>query len=223
MNEDDKKHENSVSKDEEISIIFLDIDGVLLSYSMEAHRETIKCIIDAYANIGITIDEGAPYGIPPRPNMAHLTQVPRDEWLKAWVKCFNKKSVDLLNKLCDGENNVRIIVSSTWRTISMIPDILSSNVVERLKSLWEPYSWSSYIISVTPTLSLNNCRRAEEIQQWLDNNKDKYNIKSFVILDDVANESGLLKAFPDNFVHTNDIECFNEADYDKVCIILNKD
>jgi len=85
---------------------------------------------------------------------------------------FDPKAVGLLNELTDG-TGAKFVLSSTWR---MHP-------IETLKKHFKNEFVSGEIIGVTPRHSGLNVWRGNEIQDWLDKNKE-LNVESFVILDD---------------------------------------
>lgn len=87
-----------------------------------------------------------------------------------------KNLKELINK-----TDAYIVISSTWRYDS--DPRYMSEIVNNLKL----YGITDRIIGVTPDLSQQyNSRliRGHEIQQWIQDNKNKYIIDKFVIIDD---------------------------------------
>ena len=115
-----------------------------------------------------------------------------DEWYKKFKNNIKKwpqdnidpNSIFILNELIESINgDVRIVISSTWRQLISINDL--STLLE-----FYGFKYKDKIIDKTPIgysgLKFNEYpQRGKEIQAWLHTNEKKYNIKSFVILDDV--------------------------------------
>jgi hypothetical protein len=121
---------------------------------------------------------------------------------------FNKDAVNHLKALCE-KNNAKIVISSHWRVCNN-----KEKSMEKLTSLFKLWDLDTFIIDVTPTTYKS---RAHEIQQWLDENQ---NVESFVILDDV--DSGLSKAFGEQFVNTSKTMYFSQEHYVQATNILSQ-
>ena len=78
----------------------------------------------------------------------------------------------------------KIVISSTWRFSGL----------EILKEMWDKRGLPGEVIDITP--DLNNLKRGDEIQHWLDNNK----VINYVIVDD---DNDMLDIQKNNFVQTS--------------------
>ena len=104
-----------------------------------------------------------------------------------------EKNLDTIIK----ETNAKIVISSTWRI----------NGLETMKRMWKYRNIAGEVIDITPTevdvVNRGTCEffdqvdRGYEIQQWIDDNKDK--IESYCIIDD---DNDMLPSQQDNFVRT---------------------
>lgn len=143
-----------------MNIIFLDIDGVLNSYSGKNQIEKFG---------------------------------------------FDDRLVANLKYILDNVYNVKIVVSSSWRTLEYdetqsedIPwrEILSKKLgIDNYKDIFigdTPYRLSDK----------DKCnRRGKEIHSWIEENKSKYRIDNFVIIDDTICD--IVEMFPNNIVQTD--------------------
>lgn len=130
---------------------------------------------------------------------------------------WNSNLVNNLGYIIE-KTGAEIVISSTWR--------LWHNVDIFLK-MFTVYGYPNMpVIDRTPDLnriydlkfSASHVKRGEEIQYWLDANKDM-NIISYVILDD---NHDFLPHQIDNFVHTNEKYGLTISDADKAIQILNR-
>lgn len=79
-------------------------------------------------------------------------------------------------KLVLTETKAKIVISSTWRL---------GRSIDELNELFKHYEINDVIIGKTPVLERTTYgERGLEIQSWIDNNRDKYKIGSFIIIDD---------------------------------------
>lgn len=115
---------------------------------------------------------------------------------------FDFRSCVLLHKLIK-KTKAEIILSSTWR--------ISRDLIKGI----EKYV-NINIKDITPRLSLE-CKRGNEIQQYLDTHKE---ISNYVILDD---DKDMLENQLSHFVHTDWKIGFVKADYYKALKILMED
>lgn len=174
-------------------VIFLDIDGVLL----------VEAIKFEYG------------GIPSRLEKRYIEQgLPKEKFDLSAKACdaeavnlFYKSALENLNALItfiekSGES-AGIVISSSWR---------QDRSVSELKKLFFQHSFSNKIIDKTADNIYivdrdidfeHSLNRGEEIEIWLQENREKYNVSNFVILDDV--DSGIKELFKQNF-----IKCDNE-------------
>lgn len=106
------------------------------------------------------------------------------------VKCENesdqlsKSRIDLLNQFCK-KNNIKVVVSSSWRKFRPYPDL-----VKKLQC----YGATFDIIDVTPHTVSDI--RGEEIERWLDDTD--LDIQQYAIVDD---GSDMLPSQQKNFVY----------------------
>lgn len=136
--------------------IFLDLDGVLNSnlYYCEKHHDK------RYAEA--------------------MAQYPAE--LALGVSMIDPVAVDNLNKILEA-TDAKIVVSSSWRHDSYLPDIFKAVGIK------------APIFSITP---FSESRiRGEEIQAWLDKQTEPY---TYVILDD---DSDMLESQLPYFVQTD--------------------
>ena len=104
-----------------------------------------------------------------------------------------EKNLDTIIK----ETNAKIVISSTWRM----------NGLETMQRMWKYRNIAGEVIDITPTevdvVNRGTCEffdqvdRGYEIQQWIDDNKDK--IESYCIIDD---DNDMLPSQQNNFVRT---------------------
>ena len=121
---------------------------------------------------------------------------------------IDPKTVIRLNKITDA-TNARIVVSSSWRVCHSL---------EELRFILKAAGISAEIIGVTPILRSD---RANEIWEWLDNNKD---IDNYVILDDDRLERKRDSSDPIldlHFVRTSWYDGLQDRHIEKVIGILN--
>ncbi len=91
------------------------------------------------------------------------------------AELIDERAVQLLERFCaDRSALVKVVISSTWRR--MMP-------IGRLARLLQAKGLAAgRVISKTPYLG--GKPRGQEIQDWLDLEGERYDIKSFVIIDD---------------------------------------
>lgn len=179
---------------EDINIVFLDIDGVLLR-STDGHANK-----EAY-------HENLPF-IQSKLGEAYKTLELYD--IGATLR-FSKEAVANLKSLCE-KINAQIVISSAWRN----PEDREKSL-RRLRLLFKLWDLDQLIIDETPHLRFisNINTRAAEIQAWLDRYQNG-RINSYVILDDID----LSREFPNNFVHTEDRMFFSEQHLEKALSIV---
>ena len=96
---------------------------------------------------------------------------------------FHKHFEDNLSWIIK-QTKAKIVISSTWRFSGL----------EILKEMWDKRGLPGEVIDITP--DLNNLKRGDEIQHWLDNNK----VINYVIVDD---DNDMLDIQKNNFVQTS--------------------
>ena len=140
-----------------INVVFLDIDGVLLTDSdggsnREAYNKNLPFI---QSKLGEAYKELDLYDI------------------GATLR-FSKEAVDNLKRLCE-KTSAQIVISSQWRHSSD-----RERSLRRLRLLFKLWDLDQLIIDETPHLY----GRDKEIQSWLDEYKNG-RINAYVILDDI--------------------------------------
>jgi len=179
----------------EYTIIFLDIDGVLYY-----NRDTIN--LEDYYDKEYLVEQER------QDNLEILYDKPA-------VSLFNNDALFYLNLLIERiEKEPRakcgIVLSSTWR---------SKGDVLFLKDLFKEHYFSGFIIDKTVE-EYTVGGREDEIKFWLKENtlNKKYNVKNFIILDDV--DFNFIQLFPNNFVKTHSQICFDKENYEQCLKIL---
>lgn len=109
---------------------------------------------------------------------------------------FEPDAIEALNKITNHIGG-KIVISSTWRksrTLEMFQDIFKRRGVE------------AEVVGLTPELDTG---RADEIQQWIDENEVEY----FIIIDDITR--GIEEHFKEdiNVLRTNLYRCLDNYDY----------
>lgn len=128
---------------------------------------------------------------------------------------FCQKALDELNRLIQNietasQEEVGIVLSSDWRF---------KGDLKFLKEFFKQYPFfSEHLIGKTPG---SKASRAEEIKQWLLDNKN-YEVLSFCVIDDI--DDGLSKTFRDQFVHCKWLgKLFGEkGTYETASLILSQ-
>jgi HAD domain in Swiss Army Knife RNA repair proteins len=184
------------------SIIFLDIDGVLIAdrsnpQFAEKIRNKVKELFKKRLNEGFT----------------------ELEWRIAASHFFSETAKANLEKLIKKTSqiaNVAIVISSDWREDGSVEDLR--------EQVFSGCSFSRFIIDKTPYPSKNEkygfnlSTRARQIDFWLRENHEKLNIKSFVILDDI--DQGFSLRYPFQFVHVDNL--LSEQDVGKAYDIMTQ-
>jgi len=156
---------------EKFNIIFLDLDGVLVT------RKSIENLRDK-----------------------KLSSDERN------LQSLDDDCIIALNKLISLTDS-KIVISSSWRY---------GKTIDYFQQLFEKKNVNWEVIGLTP--KTREDIRGKEISQWLENNKE--NVKSFLILDDDVDD--IWPFFPDNVLHTNMLDGFNEKLVELATKILKK-
>lgn len=176
-------------------IIFLDIDGVLFYNPMDGRvHERVAERLKGRDDI-------------PKP-------YPAIEFDRAAVDLFDETSMHHLHKLIadiaeQTQQKVGVVLSSNWRV---------GYSLEVLQDLFKQHTFAEYLIDKTPELFAES--RGQEIAQWLKENKERFNVTGFVILDD--DDSGLSKNFPEAYVEFDYRKLFGPEEHKKALdVVLN--
>jgi hypothetical protein len=121
--------------------------------------------------------------------------------------------VTLVNRLILADPSIRVVLSTSWRSLGTI---------EELRSILQ-YDFGlsddavGMVIDKTPLPKLGSRLRGYEIKEWLEENIDKY-ITHYVILDD---NSDMLPSQLENFIKTSFDDGFTWANYQNARKILD--
>lgn len=136
------------------------------------------------------------------------------EYIKNGGDIFiDKKAVFRIKELCE-KYNVRLVISSSWRTFT----------VEATKHEFERYKdlkcLNKYIVGITPNyINLDDIPRGKEIDDFLtivlDKSAQTYN---YCIIDD---DKDMLDKQMKNFVHIDNYTGITDNDIEKIKQILN--
>ncbi len=118
---------------------------------------------------------------------------------------FSTEAVGSLHSLIERVNNLKIVVSSSWR---------QNRNVKTLQEILKVHSFSQHIIDRTPDLPFPS-NRGREIAAWRKQNPEH---NQYVILDDW--DHGLSVHHPHNFVEVDAAKLLTEADCEKAYKIL---
>jgi hypothetical protein len=201
-----------------LAVIFLDIDGVLMgARDLDPLSTWIRQkLVELF---------GAK-----DPKYRDYTEL---QWRIASSYFLNEPAVANLEKLIQRVSkvsDVAIVLSSAWR--------LDGNADEIRNQMFKTTSFAPLIIDKTPDEDWWRRRKGEEelspvalrkygfslgsrgaeINYWLLENQEKWDVKNFVILDDVA--YGILGRYPDNFVEV--YRLLSEEDIEKAYQILTR-
>ena len=185
---------SAISNGKEPYIIFLDIDGVLLS-DWEKHqashypsKEGIEAANQHESYLRL-----------------HSNSYSNNYWSLVIAHHFSKQAVENLSLLIQRIESVakpQIVISSSWR---------QGHTPQELRSIYfAMHPFAKHIIDKTPD-EIPFANRAQEIQYWLNQHPE---IKHFVILDDI--DERLSKFFGESFIHIHDRYLLTEADVEKV-------
>lgn len=130
-----------------------------------------------------------------------------------WGGKVNKSDEELIDKNCIDNLNIivketgaKIVISSSWRYINHINDLQKlfekcgfiGQIIDRTP-IWNEYKNDVGINKVNDLLYFWDHERGNEINMWLQRNKEK--IESFIIIDDEV--SDIYPIFPDRLIITS--------------------
>lgn len=137
--------------------------------------------------------------------------------------CFDFDLVSNLKILFDTVKDLKIVVSSSWRTLKY-DEQQDENIPWRCilanKLGYEIYT--DLFIGDTPYRLSDkdkNNRRGLEIKAWLDENKDKYNIEKYVIIDDEICD--ITPVFKRNVIKVDSNVGLQKTDVSKIISMFN--
>lgn len=186
-------------------IIFLDIDGVLFRVS---DSQIEKHLRKRYAELKI------------EPSKQDFSA---KEWAEACAELLDKQALEYFNQLIAiiesrGES-VGIVVSSDWRR--------RLSVVE-LQKLFQQHAFSKKIIDkIADNIDVIDdeigihlpLERGEQIDVWLQQNRERFNVSNFLVIDDV--DAKISELFGNHFIHCRD-SLFSQRDLDLATSLLVK-
>ena len=129
---------------------------------------------------------------------------------------FVDECINNLRYIIESVPNTKIVVSSSWKLISEMP----TDSTKLWKEEFKKKLGYDIIIDSTPnineypnidnndTTSLPGKGRGDDIALWIENNRIKVNLQSFVILDDNISCGNIKKLFPNNFVNCDQYNLF---------------
>ena len=106
------------------------------------------------------------------------------------------------------ETECKIVLSSSWRRY----DYAYQRLKRRLKYR------NLYIHDITPTINEIGSSRGYEIQKWLDENSEFWNVEKYCIVDDI---NDMLTHQSIYFVQTNDADGLTKEKADEIIYILS--
>jgi hypothetical protein len=191
-----------------MKVIFLDVDGVLctmrsLCLAMARWHGT-PLDKDLYWD-DIVIDSRVEEAqTERRENEQSVPNMNNENWP------FDIIAVDLIHSIVRDHPEVKFVISSTWREKETIESLQQ---MFALKGLFLPIFDFTEVPEPEDYIS-----RSHEIKNWLDLNKDVYNVTNFCIIDD--NSIAIGREFPNNFVQTLFDNGFTQVEYERVMKIL---
>lgn len=114
------------------------------------------------------------------------------------IGAFDQIAIRLIQRLCDADDQVQVVLSSAWRLHCDYNDVgaaLGLPIIDRTPSLLGP--------------------RGKEIAAWLDGRDD---VEAYAIVDD---DSDMLPEQMPRFVNTDGENGLMYADFIKLCALLN--
>jgi len=181
----------SPESDKPLILLFMDVDGVLFSFSEGYHRENNPHVQALFAPLKSQIDA--------TPSLAWFIRH------QALTVLFSKVSLNLLDsftvKLEEAGYRVGFVISSSWRT--------GCGDLDMLERLLERHKFSKKIIGYTahradlidPEVAIK-LTRGEEIDLWLNEYAEELNPYKCLIFDDV--DDGISALFKEQYVRCYD-------------------
>lgn len=179
---------------EKIKVIFLDIDGVVAT-----ERAWIKSISDWY-----DIDNADDADEIREQKIEYNAYVP-DYNMMFWP--FDPIAVNYLHRIVRYNEDVKIVLSSTWREDKTLRGIQH---IFRLKGLQIP------VISFTRELGAVD--RGIEILDWFDQHHE-YIVTHWCVLDDMGNS--IRRHVGDKLIQTDEQIGLDKSEYIRICELLD--
>lgn len=172
-----------------MKIIFLDIDGVLCTYRMHVSKLAVK-----YRGDGVVKNEN-------------------------WMTDFDPVSCGLLLEVCKRYDDIRIVLSSTWRLLGqdyeMFLSRLETYCPELIKYLMMPSEEHPEIYKIPDLIGeTRDC----EIGEWLKKYSDVLNVDKYIIIDD---EIPVSKTHEGHYIQCDIYEGFGFKNYLKCLYIFD--
>jgi HAD domain in Swiss Army Knife RNA repair proteins len=188
------------------AVVFLDFDGVLIGDRTDkvVWDQTLKKVVELFGK-----------------NDAYNYE--DIQWKTAFSHCLEVNALNNLHNLIDRVSkvmNVAIVISSEWRESGTVTDLKEKVFVN--------HAFSQHIIDKTVAnkfLDEQNglhrpTNRGKQIEYWLKMNRDRFNVQSYVILDD--DDDDISRKFPYNFVQTNRYSLLTKDHVEKAIAILTQ-
>lgn len=183
-------------------VIFLDIDGVLYNNEKKGNLSADNAM-KRHRELGI---QG---------------RITRNEWDESAAHLFDRQAINELDQLITTiELNfgpVGIVISSDWRRLRS---------TEELRELLKEHSFSQKIIDKTIDDShalfnylYSDLKRGEQIELWLQDNRHRFNIGNYIIIDDV--DLSISPLF-NQFIHCNNDRLFTSENRHAALYMLSK-
>lgn len=123
------------------------------------------------------------------------------------MEAWDITSCQIIKKICK-EHNCKLVISSTWRINSQRTlqyYLAVFGLIDYVyPSIFDTEDWKTPIGKM-------DCKRGDEIKEWLDNHKD--DINDYLIFDD---DSDMLEEQKDHFFQIDSDEGFGAKDFLKV-------
>lgn len=186
-------------------IIFLDIDGVVC---------TFRALNRAYSEwFGIEEQPLAEGCIAENVDL-ELEKCKKNNLKKPNFHCdywpFDREAVNLLHKIVRENDDVKFVISSTWRK------------GETIKSLHNKLSLKGMQIPILGFTENNDKSRGQQIDDWMKFNKDEYGVTNYCVIDDEIKFDVIPTTPEDVCVETEFCYGFTQKHYELTMEILNK-
>lgn len=184
-------------------VIFLDIDGVIC---------TKRALTTAYANW---------FGFDPTGfgaqgwnfDTTHLQDRRDAKKCIPGFSCdywpFDQEAVNLMHRIVRENDDIRFVISSSWR------------VGETLESLDEKLHLKGLQIPIIDFTKSDFKKRGEQINDWLEANREKHNVTQFCVIDDEV-QYDIIQYIPNNCVETEFTLGFTETHFREAMNILRR-
>lgn len=137
------------------------------------------------------------------------------------VELFDKTAIENLSRLIsmieEKGVTVGLVISSNWRKFVKTTAFLRDEILKEYAIFKKIIDRTAHTILIDEG-PVERLKRGEEIDVWLQENRVKFNISNFLILDD--NDDGISELFGVNFIHCKD-GLLSENDLEKASALIN--